>query len=86
MTDYRTKKLKTITKKLQVLIDEVELLLDAELQHINDYEACEALCQKLSEADKKMRKAVYDLQGAEAEAELEDMQDNMQQSMDMLKG
>lgn len=86
MTEYRAKKLKAIIKKTQGLIDELELLLDAELRHLNEYDACEDLCMHLSEADKKMRLAVYELQGAEAEAELEDMQDNMQQSMDQIAG
>ena len=86
MTEYRAKKLKAIIKKTQGLIDELELLLDAELRHLNEYDACEDLCMHLSEADGKMRLAVYELQGAEAEAELEDMQDNMQQSLDQMAG
>lgn len=84
MTEYRAKKLKAIIKKTQGLIDELELLLDAELRHLNEYVACGDLCMHLSEADKKMRLAVYELQGAEAEAEMEDLQDNMQQSMDQM--
>ncbi|MBR3008358.1 MAG: hypothetical protein IKI35_05615 [Stomatobaculum sp.] len=86
MTDYRVKKLKSLTKKAQGLIDELDLLLDAELRHINEYANCEELCMQLSEADKNLRLAVYDLQNAEAEAELEDVQDNMQQSMEQLAG
>ncbi len=86
MTEYRAKKMKAITKKIAGLYDELELLLDAELRHIEEYAACEDLCRHMSEADQLLRRATYEMQQAEACAELEDMQDDMQQNMDKMAG
>lgn len=86
MTEFRAKKMQKITARIQGLIEELELLIDAELRHVDEYGACEDLCRSMSDADQLMRRAVYKMQEAAAFAELEDMQDDMQQSLDNLKG
>ena len=85
MTEYRAKKVKKITDKIAGLIDELDLLIDAELRHVDEYDACEELCQRMSEADQNLRLALYAMQQAQAEAELEDLQDSMQTSMAQLE-
>lgn len=84
MTDYRVNVMKKITKKVMGLIDEIELLTDAELRHVNEYDACEEVCRQMSDADVLLRKAAFCLQNAEAAAGLEDIQDKMQQDFDSL--
>lgn len=86
MTEYRAKLMVKITKKIAGLIDELDLLISAELQNVNEYGACEEVCQHMSDAEQNLRKAVYNMQQAAAAAELEDMQDNMQQSLEQLSG
>lgn len=84
MTEYRAKKMKKITDKIAGLIEELDLLIDAELRHINEYDACEDLCANMSEADQQLRLAMYSMQNAQAEAELEDMQDSMQENLNKM--
>ncbi len=86
MTDYRAKKMKKIGEKIAGMIDELELLLDAELRHVDEYDACEEVCRNMSDADQLLRRAMYAMQQAEACAELEDMQDQMQQNLDHIAG
>lgn len=86
MTEYRAKMMEKIGKKIAGLIDALELLIDGELQHLNEYDACEDVCRNMSDADKMLRKAAYAMQMAQACAEMEDMQDSMQQSMDQMAG
>lgn len=84
MTEYRAKLIQKIGKKIAGLIDETDLILDAEIRHINEYDACEELCAMLTEAGKCLRMAAYQYQKAEAEAGLEDMQDSMQENLDKM--
>lgn len=86
VTEYRTKKLQKLTNKIGALIDELELLLDAELRHIDEYQACEDLCLNMSDADKQLRLAMYSMQQAEACAEMGDMQTDMQQKIEQMTG
>ena len=86
MTEYRTKKLQKLTNRIGALIDELELLLDAELRHIDEYQTCEDLCLNMSDADKQLRLAMYSMQQAEACAEMGDMQEDMQQKMEQMTG
>ena len=84
MTDYRVNIIKKITKKVLGLVDELELLTDAELRHLNEYDACEDVCLAMSDANVFLRKAAFKLQEAEAAAGLEDIQDKMQQDFDSM--
>ena len=59
MTEYRAKLMVKITKKIAGLIDELDLLISAELQNVNEYGACEEVCQHMSDAEQKLRQAVY---------------------------
>ena len=86
MTEYRAKKMKAITKKIAGLYEELELVLEAELRHVDEYVACEELCKHMSEADHLLRRATYEMQQAAACAELEDVQDDMQQRLDRMAG
>ena len=73
MTEFRAKKMQKITARIQGLIEELELLIDAELRHVGEYGACEDLCRSMSDADQLMRRAVYKMQEAAAFAELEEI-------------
>lgn len=86
MTEYRGKLMQKIAKKIGSLIEETELLLDAELRHIDEYDACAELCRNMGKAAEHMRLAMYAMQQAEAEAELEDMQEQMQQNLKQITG
>lgn len=84
MNEYRAKILKKITKKIQALIDEADLLISAELQNIDEYQTCEAVCRSMTDGKNMLIRALFYMHEAEQEAELEDIQDNMQQSLDHL--
>lgn len=84
MNEYRADIVKKTSKKVAGMIDVVDLILDAEIRHIDEYSACEELCVRLSEAKKFLTKSVCELTLAIAAAEMEDVQDSMQQSMDQI--
>ena len=84
MNEYRADIIKKTGKKVAGMIDVIDLLLDAEIRHIDEYSACEELCLRLSEAKKFLTKSVCELHLAIAAAEMEDVQDNMQQSLDQM--
>ena len=86
MTDYRTKKVKKIAEKIGGLVEELDLLIDAELRHVDEYESCADLCAHMSIAEQNLRIASYAMQEAQACAELGDIQDSMQQSLDKMTG
>jgi len=86
MNEHRIKLMKGFEKKTGSLVDQVELLTDGELQHLNDYDAAEEVCRRLTSAAKHLRLAAFELGQAEAAAELEDMQDEMQRSLEMMSG
>lgn len=86
MTEYRVKKMKKITAKIAGLYEELELMLDAELRNIDEYSACEEVCRHMGGAGQLLRSAAYEMQQAEACTELEEMQNNMQTSMDQMTG
>lgn len=86
MTEWRAKKLEKIAGKTMTLIEELNLLTEAEMQHINEYDACEDVCRNLTDAEQMLRRAMYARQQAQAAAELEDMKDQMQQNLDSMAG
>ena len=84
MIDYRVNIIKKITKRVLGLVDELELVTDAELRHLDEYDTCEDVCRATSDAVLYLRKAAFKLQEAEAAAGLEDIQDKMQQDFDSM--
>ncbi|MBQ7534107.1 MAG: hypothetical protein IJT43_00630 [Stomatobaculum sp.] len=76
MTEYRAKKMTQIEKKIDGLINELDLLIDAESMH-----SLEELIVNLSDAMKMLQAATYKLQEAEACAQLQDMGSKMQEQL-----
>ena len=86
MNELKIKKLEKITDKLGALQDELQILFDAELSYKDRYQAAEEVCRNMQEAHRLMTGAVTFLVQAKAEAELEDVQDNIQMDLDHLMG
>lgn len=85
MNEYRGKKLQAIGKKIMQLIEESEILMDAETRHVNEYDSAEEVCKGINESIQFLRKAAYANMQAVAASELEDIQDDMQEKMNQFK-
>ena len=65
MTEYKSKYLKGLGKKTAGPINATNLLLESELLHVDEYQSCEDLCKKISEAEQALRQAAFRFQEAE---------------------
>lgn len=84
MNELRIKALQKLSDKICKLQDELQLMFDAELSYVSRYQAAEEVCRNMKEAHKLMTGAVGFLAQARAEAELEDVQENMQLDLESL--
>ena len=84
MNELRIKALQKLSDKICKLQDELQLMFDAELSYVDRYQAAAEVCRNMKEAHKLMTGAVGFLAQARAEAELEDVQENMQLNLESL--
>lgn len=84
MNELRIKALQKLSDKICKLQEELKLMFDAELSYKDRYQAAAEVCRNMQEANKLMTGAVGFLAQARAEAELENVQENMQLDLDSL--
>lgn len=85
MDEKRMKILNKILKKTCSLVDELELLYDAETNHLNEYETAGEVLQDLLLAHTDLIKAVGKLAEGKEMALLGAVQTTMQESLEALE-